>query len=56
MNEFWNLDPIYHGFEDPAFDADMQVLAQKVQELTAFAKTLEDAEPAQALHTGSRSV
>ena len=24
MNEFWNLDPIYKGFDDPAFEADMQ--------------------------------
>ena len=23
MNEVWNLDPIYKGFDDPAFEADM---------------------------------
>ena len=24
MNEVWNLDPIYKGFDDPAFAQDMQ--------------------------------
>ena len=23
MNEVWNLDPIYRGFDDPAFEADL---------------------------------
>ena len=23
MNEFWNLDPLYKGFDDPAFEADI---------------------------------
>ena len=23
MNEVWNLDPIYKGFDDPAFEADL---------------------------------
>ncbi len=26
MNEVWNLDPIYRGFQDPAFGADMNKL------------------------------
>ena len=26
MNEIWNLDPIYKGFDDPAFEADMASL------------------------------
>ena len=24
MNEVWNLDPIYKGFEDPAVEADLR--------------------------------
>ena len=24
MNEFWNLDPIYKGFDDPAFEAELE--------------------------------
>ena len=30
MNEFWNLDPIYKGFDDPAFALDLETLKQKV--------------------------
>ena len=26
MKETWNLDPIYRGFEDPAFAADLEKL------------------------------
>ena len=26
MNEVWNLDVIYRGFDDPAFAADMEKL------------------------------
>jgi pepF/M3 family oligoendopeptidase len=40
MNEVWNLDPIYKGFDDPAFDADMQALRQAVTEYNAFAASL----------------
>ena len=37
MNEFWNLDPIYKGFDDPAFEADMAALRQTVADYNAFA-------------------
>ena len=30
MNSVWNLDPIYRGFEDPAFEADMKALETEV--------------------------
>ena len=40
MNEVWNLDPIYKGFEDPTFDADMQALRQAVSDYNAFTATL----------------
>ena len=26
MNDVWNLDPLYQGFEDPAFEADLEKL------------------------------
>ena len=32
MNEFWNLDPIYSGFEDPQFALDLTALKEKVAE------------------------
>ena len=40
MNEFWNLDPIYKGFDDPAFAADQAAMKTKVEEITAFAAEL----------------
>ena len=40
MNKTWNLDPIYKGFDDPAFDADMTALKNKVDEIVAFAAQL----------------
>ncbi len=52
MNEVWNLDPIYQGFEDPQFAADFAALKDKVAELTAFAGTLADAEPLEGLRRG----
>ena len=32
MNEVWNLDVIYRGFDDPAFAADMEKLEKLVQD------------------------
>ena len=54
MNEVWNLDPIYKGFEDPAFSEDLELLKQKVAELTAFADKLSEAEPLEGLREGIR--
>ena len=50
MNDVWNLDPIYTGFDDPAFEADLSALKEKVAEFEALTRVLADAEPAQALH------
>ena len=30
MNEVWNLDPIYKGFDDPAFEADLTAAKEKL--------------------------
>ena len=49
MNEVWNLDPIYKGFDDPAFEQDLNTLKEKVAEFTAFTQTLAEAEPTAAL-------
>ena len=32
MNEFWNLDPMYKGFDDPAFEADLTAAKAKMEE------------------------
>ena len=53
MNAEWNLNKIYNGFEDPAFEADFETLKEKVAAVTAFAATLADADPAKALHEGT---
>ena len=36
MNERWNLDPIYPGFDAPAFEEDMLALKAEVEKITAF--------------------
>ncbi len=52
MNEVWNLDPIYRGFDDPAFAADMKALKTTVAEFNAFAGTLAELEPTDGLRRG----
>ena len=52
MNERWNLDPIYAGFDDPAFEADMQELKSLVEKIAAFAESLPNAEPLKGLTEG----
>ena len=52
MNEVWNLDPIYKGFDDPAFEADLAAGKEKLQEFADFAAGLADMEPAVALRKG----
>ena len=39
MNERWNLDPIYTGFQSPAFQADLARLEECVQTLKNFPLT-----------------
>ena len=52
MNEFWNLDPIYKGFDDPAFDADMSALRQYVADYNAFVANLSVLQPIDGLKQG----
>ena len=52
MNEFWNLDVIYHGFEDPAFLADMENLRQLVADYNAFAAELSNLDALTGLKEG----
>ena len=51
MNDVWNLDPIYCGFEDPQFETDLQNLKQAIADFAAFAGKLEGADVA-ALRSG----
>ena len=52
MNERWNLDPIYNGFDDPAFAADMQKLEGLVAQCKTFAEKLPQAKPMEGLRAG----
>ena len=53
MNDIWNLDPIYKGFDDPAFEADLNTLKEKVAAFTAFCGGLEDMDPLEGLRSGT---
>ena len=52
MNAVWNLDRIYQGFSDPAFESDFAELKQTVADVTAFAQKLGDMEPLEGLKQG----
>ena len=52
MNEVWNLDRIYRGYDDPAFENDLNELRGKVGEFTAFAEALPGTEPLRGLRAG----
>ena len=52
MNEFWNLDPIYRGFDDPAYGADMERLKALTEEITRFTDSLSTREPMEGLRRG----
>ena len=52
MNEVWNLAPIYKGFDDPAFEADLAALKEKVAAFSAFTDALAETDPAQGLRDG----
>ncbi len=52
MNEVWNLDPIYQGFDDPAFAADMAALGECVSGYNAFAAQLPGLAPIEGLRQG----
>ena len=52
MNEFWNLDPMYKGFDDPAFSADLEALSNCAKELEGFAAGLGETAPLEGLRKG----
>ena len=52
MNEVWNLDPIYKGFDDPAFEADLTSAKEAIAQFTEFVQQLQEQEPKEALRRG----
>lgn len=49
MNERWNLDPIYTGFDAPEFAADQKALEKTVQELQILAEHCREADAGKTL-------
>lgn len=52
MNERWDLNRIYQGFEDPAFEADLTALKQEAGKIQQFTAELATMEPARGLREG----
>ncbi len=52
MNEKWNLDPIYTGFDDENYISDMAAAAETVKELTDFTAGLAAVDPLDGLRKG----
>ena len=52
MNEVWDLTPLYKGFDDPAYEADMAAMKALVADFTAFSKELPNVEPVAGLRRG----
>ena len=54
MNEVWNLERMYSGFDDPKYLADFEAFEKKVAEFIDFTKTLTDTNPLEGLRAGIR--
>ena len=52
MNEVWNLDPIYKGFDDPAFEADLASAKETIAQFAAHVQNLPNGEAKAALRRG----
>ncbi len=52
MNDVWNLERIYPGFDAPAFTQDMQELEKTVGQLSEFVAKLEQTDPLEGLTAG----
>ena len=52
MNEVWNLDPIYKGFDDPAFEADLASAKETIAQFTTHTQNLQNSDPKEALRRG----
>ena len=54
MAEYWNLDRLYRGFDDPAFTKDLESLQEKIEAFNALTRNLSDADPLRDLREGIR--
>lgn len=56
MNERWNLDTLYRGFEDPQYTADLAALQQVCTDFDTMTQRLAELEPLQALQRCTRAL
>ena len=54
MNEVWNLNVIYNGFQDPAFEADLKALKTQVEAFAQLPAKLPTMDAVQGLVEGIR--
>lgn len=52
MYDTWDLEPIYHGFDDPAFEADLEAFRVNAEAFEAFAGELDGMDPLEGLRRG----
>ena len=52
MNEVWNLESIYHGFDDPAFNQDLAELKVTVSDFAKWSQDLASVDPLEGLKSG----
>ena len=52
MTEVWNLDRIYNGFQDPAYEKDFAEMKQAVADVTVFTGALAEGDPLDNLKKG----
>ena len=52
MNEVWNLDGLYLGFDDPAFEADLKHLKDGIAKYASFVQALPGTDPLTGLQEG----
>ena len=50
MYDKWNLDVLYHGYDDPNFMKDMDQLKKLVQDFDDFAKQCDELDDITAIH------
>ena len=54
MNEVWDLEKIYHGFDDPAFETDLTALKEEIASYTELADNIAAMDPLEGLRVSTR--
>ena len=54
MNEVWNLEKIYKGFDDPAFEADLATLKEEIAAYNDLAQKIGTMDPLEGLRVSTK--